>query len=95
MRAVFEVCASREAEILVLRQRLLAEPQVAKASPTAQRRSYNFGLAVPTLPSVLDAVVIVKPDTVLLWHRRGFRYYWRWKSWQPGGRSRIDREVVS
>jgi transposase InsO family protein len=44
-------------------------------------------------PSVLDAVVIVKPETVLRWHRRGFRAYWRWKSWRRSGRPRIDREL--
>ena len=41
----------------------------------------------------MDAVVIVKPETVLGWHRRGFRAYWRWKSWRRGGRPRIDREL--
>jgi transposase InsO family protein len=30
---------------------------------------------------------------VLRWHRRGFRAYWRWKSWRRGGRPRIDREL--
>ncbi len=44
-------------------------------------------------PSVLDAIAIVKPETVLRWHRRGFRAYWRWKSWRRGGRPRIDREL--
>jgi transposase InsO family protein len=43
-------------------------------------------------PSMLDAVVIVKPETVLRWHRGGFRAYWRWKSWRSG-RPRIDREL--
>jgi transposase InsO family protein len=38
-------------------------------------------------------MVIVKPETVLRWHRRGFRAYWRWKSWRCGGRPRIDREL--
>jgi len=33
----------------------------------------------------------VKPETVIRWHRRGFRAYWRWKSWRRGGRPRIDR----
>jgi hypothetical protein len=41
----------------------------------------------------LDAIVIVKPETVLRWHRRGFRAYWRWKSWRRGGRPRIDRDL--
>jgi len=44
-------------------------------------------------PSLLDAIIIVKPETLLRWHRRGFRAYWRWKSWRRGGRPRIDREL--
>jgi len=44
-------------------------------------------------PAVLDAIVIVKPETPLRWHRRGFRAYWRWKSWRRDGRLRIDREL--
>ena len=39
-----------------------------------------------------DAVIIVKPETIVRWHRAGFRAYWRWKSRNPG-RPRIDREV--
>jgi hypothetical protein len=37
-------------------------------------------------PNVLDALKIVKPDTVIRWHRAGFRSYWRWKSRARGGR---------
>ena len=44
-------------------------------------------------PSLLDAIIIVQPETVLRWHRRGFRAYWRWKSRHVGGRPRIDCEM--
>ena len=50
-------------------------------------------MAVPTVPSLLDAFIIVQPETVIRWHRRGFRAYWRWKSRQLGGRPRIDSEM--
>ena len=40
-----------------------------------------------------DALVIVKPETVVGWHRAGFRWYWRWKSRPRGGRPRITEEV--
>jgi len=33
------------------------------------------------------------PETVIGWHRRGFRAYWRWKSRRRGGRPRIEREI--
>lgn len=45
-------------------------------------------------PGWRRALVIVKPDTVLRWHRRGFRCYWRWKIRPRGlGRPRIARAV--
>jgi hypothetical protein len=44
-------------------------------------------------PSILDAIIIVQPETVIRWHRRGFRAYWRWKSRHVGGHPRIDSEI--
>ena len=40
-------------------------------------------------PDVLEALKIVKPETVLRWHRAGFRFYWRWKARSRGGRPSI------
>ena len=39
-----------------------------------------------------DSLVNVKPDTLLRWHRRGFRLFWRWKS-KPMGRPRLTRDL--
>jgi hypothetical protein len=44
-------------------------------------------------PRILDAVTIVRPETVVRWHRMGFAAYWRWKSRPLGGRPRIGKEV--
>ncbi len=41
-----------------------------------------------------SALVIVKPETVIAWHRQGFRLYWRWKSRHPSGRPSVSREVM-
>jgi transposase InsO family protein len=41
-------------------------------------------------PSVLNAITIIRPETLLRWHRAGFCRYWRWKSRNPGGRPRIE-----
>ena len=94
LRSLCDARASREAEILVLRQQLL----VLNRRSAARRRLRNIDRLILVwlcrlLPSMLDAVVIVKPETVLRWHRRGFRAYWRWKSWRRSGRPRIDREL--
>jgi hypothetical protein len=86
--------ASREAEIFVLRQQLLV---LTRKSPARVRLRNVDRLVLVWLyrlfPSLLDAIIIVKPETVLRWHRRGFRAYWRWKSRQCGGRPRIDGEL--
>jgi hypothetical protein len=44
-------------------------------------------------PSVLKAITIIRPETVVRWHRAGFRRYWRWKSRSLGGRPQIDAEL--
>jgi transposase InsO family protein len=41
-------------------------------------------------PSVLRVLTIVQPETLVRWHRAGFRYYWRWKSRSRGGRPQIE-----
>src|SRR5882762_6047111 len=41
-------------------------------------------------PSVLKAITIIRPETLMRWHRAGFRRYWRWKSRSLGGRPQID-----
>ena len=40
-----------------------------------------------------DVLVLVKPDTVIGWHRAGFRLYWRWRSRPRGGRPKITEEI--
>ena len=44
-------------------------------------------------PALLDAILIVQPETVIRWHRRGFRAYWRWRSRHVGDRPRVDSKI--
>ena len=44
-------------------------------------------------PSVLKAMMIIRPDTLVRWHRAGFRRYGRWKSRSAGGRPQIHAEL--
>src|SRR5256886_1191969 len=44
-------------------------------------------------PSVLRAMIIIRPETVVRWHRAGSRRYWRWKSRSAGGRPQIPAEL--
>ena len=45
------------------------------------------------VPGVLNALLIVKPETVIRWHRAGFRLFWRWKSRCRGGRTKVLVEI--
>ena len=45
------------------------------------------------VPAVADAIIIVRPETVVRWHRLGFRAFWRWKSGSVGGRPPVDKEL--
>ena len=83
-----------EAENLVLRQQLIV---LHRQRPKRVRLLNIDRLLMVWLyrlyPSLLDAIIIVQPETVIRWHRRGFRAYWRWKSRHLGGRPPIDSEV--
>jgi len=44
-------------------------------------------------PGIANVITIVRPDTLIRWHRAGFRAWWRWKSRNFGGRPMVDREL--
>jgi transposase InsO family protein len=44
-------------------------------------------------PSILKVLTIIRPETLVRWHRAGFRSYWRWKSRSRGGRPRIETDL--
>ena len=85
--------ARLEAEILVLRQQVIVLSR--KSGARVWLRNIDrliFVWMSGVFPSILDAIIVVKPETVIRWHRRGFRAYWRWKSRRRSGRPRIDRD---
>jgi len=93
--AVADLVKSRarlEAEILLLRHQLSL---ALRHGPPRVRLSGGdrafMAWMVRLWPSLLDVVRVVQPETVLRWHRAGFRIYWRWKSRKRVGRPRIDR----
>src|SRR5271170_4392524 len=86
--------ASLEAENLVLRQQVIVLSR--KSRSRVRLRNIDrliFVWLYRCFPAILNAITVVKPETVIRWHRRGFRAYWCWKSRQCGGRPRIDREI--
>jgi transposase InsO family protein len=86
----FKTQARLEAEIVLLRHQLNVLRQGVPSKPrlTAADRLL-FVWLYRLFPSVLNAVTIVQPETVIRWHRTGFRLYWRWKSRSRGGRPKV------
>jgi len=92
-RSLFVSRISLATEILVLRQQLLILNRAVKR-PKLRRRDRLFWVCLSRLwKDWRDALIIVKPDTVIKWHREGFRLYWRWKSKAPIGRPPLDKEI--
>src|SRR5450755_993123 len=90
----FKTKARLEAEIImlrhqlnVLRQRVPSKPKLTVADRLLFVWLYRL------FPSVLNAVTIIQPETIIRWHRTGFRLYWRWKSRSRCGRPRIPGEI--
>jgi hypothetical protein len=77
----FKTRARLEAEIVLLRHQLGVLRQRAPSRPkltVADRLLFVWLYRL--FPSVLNTLTIIRPETVIRWHRMGFRLYWRWKS---------------
>src|SRR5260370_5529515 len=86
----FKTQARLEAEIVLLRHQLSALRQRRPLRPkltVADRLLFVWLYRL--FPSVLNAVTIVQPETVIRWHLTGFRLYLRWKSRSRGSRPRV------
>jgi transposase InsO family protein len=82
-------------ENLALRQQLAVLKRTTKR-PKLNKVDRAFWVALSRLwPDWQNALILVKPETVVRWHRQGFRLYWRWKSRNRGGRPPIDPEIRS
>ena len=91
---LFRPRSALQAEILVLRHQLNV---LRRRSPKRVAVSNIDRLVFTGLfrlaPDALDALKILKPETVIGWHRAGFRAWWRWKSRPRGGRPKTPAEV--
>jgi transposase InsO family protein len=83
-----------KAEIVVLRHQLNVLRRKAPRRPKLSGSDRALFVWLYRLfPSIANAITIVRPETVIGWHRAGFRAWWRWKSRNPGGRPKVDREL--
>ena len=83
-----------EAEVLVLRHQLNVLQQHAPHRLYLTRIDRAlFVWLYRGYPRILDAITILRPETIVRWHRKGFAAFWRWKSPSLGGRPQNDKEV--
>jgi len=91
---LFKSRSRLEAENLLLRHQLNLALRQASSHPRLRGSDRALLVWVVRLwPSLLDVVQVVQPETILRWHRAGFRSFWRWKSRNRVGRPKIDREL--
>jgi hypothetical protein len=74
-------------QLIILRRKVRGRIQLTNGDRLFFVQLYRW------FPSVLKAITIIRPETVVRWHRAGFRRYWRWKSRSLGGRPQIDAEL--
>jgi transposase InsO family protein len=83
-----------EAENAVLRHQLVVLRRKLKGRARLTNNDRWFFVQMYRwFPPILKVVTIIEPETLVRWHRAGFRRYWRWKSRSRGGRPQIDAEL--
>jgi hypothetical protein len=71
-------------QLIVLRRKVRGRVQFTNSDRLIFIQLYRW------FPAILKAMTIIRPETLVRWHRAGFRRYWGWKSRNLGGRPRID-----
>src|SRR6202165_1772412 len=74
-------------QLTVLRRKVRGRVQLTNGDRLFLVQLYRW------FPSVLKAITIIRPETLVRWHRAGFRRYWRWKSRSLGGRPKIAADL--
>jgi hypothetical protein len=94
LTSLFRSRVRLQAEILVLRHQinLLRRKSPKRSVFGTLDRSLFVGL-YRLAPGIVDALAIVRPETVVRWHRAGFRSFWRWKSRRRGGRPSVPLQI--
>src|SRR6266849_1098996 len=83
-----------EAENAMLRHQLMVlRRRVRRRVRLTNNDRWFFIQLYRWFPSILQVLTIIRPETLVRWHRAGFRCYWRWKSRPLGGRPQIETEL--
>jgi putative transposase len=93
LRAVLADRAAIATENLALRQQVIVLQRSVKR-PRLRQRDRLFWVWLSRLWSDWrSCLMIVKPETIIAWHRGGFRLNWRWKSRKKSGRPKTKAEI--
>jgi putative transposase len=97
IRQNFRTRVAMQAEVFALRHQLLVLHRANKGrSPRLSLADRLLWVGLLRLWSGWrSALVIVKREKVIAWHRKGFRLYWQWKSRHPQGRPSVSPEVIA
>ncbi len=91
---LFKSEARLEAENTYLRHQLgVLRRKTSRKITLCNWERFVFVWLYRLYPSLLESTHIINPQTIVRWHRQGFRAYWRWKSFNQGGRPRIDKDL--
>ena len=82
-----------EAENLVLRHQVNILRRASGRLRLSNADRLTFVWLYRLCPGMVDAIAIIRPETVIRWHGQGFKAFWRWKSRSRGGRPPIPREI--
>src|SRR4030088_1268638 len=90
----FKSRAELEAENLILRQQInVLCRRMPKRPALTNVDRFLFVWLYRWFPSTAGALAIVRPETIIRWHRVGFRAYWRWRSRNRVGRPKVSAEL--
>src|SRR5947208_9627316 len=92
--SIFKSKGRLEAENAALRQQLIVLQRKVRGRVQFTNSDRLFFIQLYRWrPSVLKTMIIIRPETLVRWHRAGFCRYWRWKSRSAGGRPQIEAEL--
>ena len=74
-------------QLIVLRRKVRGRPRLTNNDRWFLVQLYRW------FPSILQVLTVIRPGTLVRWHRAGFRRYWRWNSRSRGGRPQIESDL--
>jgi hypothetical protein len=94
LASLFKSKSQLEAENAALRHQLIVLRRKVQGRVRLTNNDRWFFIQLYRwFPSILPVLTIIRPETLVRWHRADFRCYWRWKSRSLGGRPQIQSDL--